>query len=303
MPDGSNKPESIPFLKSLNTINGTSVKLLINQLITILKSSSYKNFDRELVYKLLALLAINGDEHMAVLVMSELLVISTNHFKLINRTNGREETMLIQIRQEISPFHVKCLCESVNSIVKSFEYEKNDEKLSNFLQNLTAIYDWDIQNPSYMRFCELFDLFIFKSKEINLTYIFFCFSSQNLSSILIERECFIGLIKQLEFNETYDFSLQILQLYNRILTLHPEYPDYLKLNVSDLIICGNKLIDFFYKLTTSKSGKIILTSYFLNLIFKMNLILRAVNSKRKIYKFGFNFYKFIQEQYKKNSFS
>ena len=127
-------------------------------------------------------------------------------------------------------------------------------------------------------------------------------ASQNLSSILIERECFIGLIKQLEFNETYDFSLQILQLYNRILTLHPEYPEYLKLNVSDLIICGNKLIDFFYKLTTSKSGKIILTSYFLNLIFKMNLILRAVNSKRKIYKFGFNFYKFIQEQYKKIHF-
>ena len=85
--------------------------------------------------------------------------------------------------------------------------------------------------------------------------IFTKISSQNISSILIERECFIGLIKQLDVNETFEFSIKIIQFYNKILCLNSESPEYLKLNISDLIICGNKLIDYFYSLITSISGK------------------------------------------------
>ena len=71
---------------------------------------------------------------------------------------------------------------------------------------------------------------------------------------MIERECFTGFIKQLDINDLFQYSIKIIQFYNKILSLNPDNPEYLKLNISDLIVCGNKLIDYFFKLITSTTG-------------------------------------------------
>jgi len=150
----SNAPEAaysepVEFLKGLNTINGTSFNLLVGQLINILKSDSFKNFDRELIYKLLALLSINGNDHMATQIMSELIVIP--HKLLVNQNNSADESLLIKMRQEITPFHSECISKTINSIINSFDYQKNEENMSYFLENVVSLYEWDLQNQNFMR--------------------------------------------------------------------------------------------------------------------------------------------------------
>ena len=143
-----NNSESVEFLKGLNTINGTSFILLVEQLVKILKSESFKNFDKELIYKLFVLLSINGNDHMASLIMSELVILPPKYLK---NQISTDESLMVKIRQEISPFHVDCLQKTVNAIINSFVYQKNEEKLSNFLENITALHQWDLQNPNFMR--------------------------------------------------------------------------------------------------------------------------------------------------------
>jgi hypothetical protein len=150
----SNAPEAtysepVEFLKGLNTINGTSFNLLVEQLINILKSDSFKNFDRELIYKLLALLSINGNDHMATQIMSEIIVIP--HKFLVNQNNSADESLLIKMRQEITPFHSECISKTINSIINSFDYQKNEENMNYFLENVVSLYEWDLQNQNFMR--------------------------------------------------------------------------------------------------------------------------------------------------------
>ena len=164
--DNLNNLESVEFLKGLNTINGTSFNLLIEQLINILKSDSFKNFDRELIYKLLVLLSINGNDHMANQIISELIVIPSKY--LLNQISNTEESLIVKIRQEISPFHVECLRQTVNSIIYSFSYQKNEENLSYFLENIIAIHEWDLRNPNSMR---LLKLYIFLNIECQNIYV------------------------------------------------------------------------------------------------------------------------------------
>ena len=116
----------------------------------ILKSDSFKNFDRELIYKFLALLSINGNEHMAIQIMSE-LVVTPSKF-LLNQNNSAEESLLVKMRQEITPFHDECMSKSIKSIINSFDYQKNEENLTSFLENILTLYEWDLQNQNFMRF-------------------------------------------------------------------------------------------------------------------------------------------------------
>ena len=138
------------FLKSLNTINGSSFNLLVEQIIRILKSESFKNLDRELIYKLLALFSINGNEHMANKIMSELIVTPSKF--LLNQNNSTDESLLVKMRQEITPFHSECMSKTINSMISSFDHQKNEENLTYFLENTMSLYEWDLQNKNFMRF-------------------------------------------------------------------------------------------------------------------------------------------------------
>ena len=147
-----NKAETTPFLKTISSINKISFKLLVNQLMSILKANTeVKHLDKELIYKLLVIFSINGSDYMCNLVMSELILTSSKHF----HANTHEDSMLIKLRQEINPFHPQCLIECIKSIVSLLGIEKDEEKLFNLIENLKSIYEWDLQNPNFMRYLKI----------------------------------------------------------------------------------------------------------------------------------------------------
>jgi hypothetical protein len=141
--------ESIPFLKSLNAINGTPLKALIEKIVVNLKQEK----EPELLFKLILLIMITTNEHKATLLMNELLILEN---KLANKTTttsfALEECLLVQIRQEINPFHAECFNNSVKSMISSLASHDSDElKLNSFVNNLIVIYEWDLNNKCFMK--------------------------------------------------------------------------------------------------------------------------------------------------------
>lgn len=74
-----------------------------------------------------------------------------------------------------------------------------------------------------------------------------------MSNILLDRECFVGLMKLLKPGENY--SLKIMELYNRIFKHDDEDPNTAKLTINDLIQCSHLFVAYFFDLTKSVDGK------------------------------------------------
>ena len=141
----------IPFLKSLNAINGFSLKYLINQLISIVKNATNSPNSaqiQEIAQKIIILLSINGNESVAKSIQSELFLLPVN---TSNQSNAHE-TFLIKFRQEISPFHESCVRNAIKSLIQSFRgsYHESTNELESFLKNLTLIHEWDLLNQNFM---------------------------------------------------------------------------------------------------------------------------------------------------------
>lgn len=83
------------------------------------------------------------------------------------------------------------------------------------------------------------------------------FQSQNLSTILVQRECFTGLISQINLiaQQQPNYTLTIMELYNRIFKLDDDDLNLLKLNVADLVNIAYKFVNYFFELTKSINGK------------------------------------------------
>ena len=81
--------------------------------------------------------------------------------------------------------------------------------------------------------------------------------SENVSFILIDPECFVTFMSHLAVEENINSSCTyfILDLYTRILKSNEENLPTLKLSVSEIIICGKKFADHFFKLFDLMNGK------------------------------------------------
>ena len=94
-----------------------------------------------------------------------------------------------------------------------------------------------------------------KKKSNPILFLFYSFlHSQTISSILIGRECFSGIINQLDVKTSQNCSLLIIELYNKVLKSEEQDLGFLKLNVSDLIVAADKLISHFYTISLSING-------------------------------------------------
>jgi hypothetical protein len=138
--------EMSTFLNSLNLINGANLDHLVELIISNIGSSSIK-LNKEILYKLIILLSINCDNHVANSFLNKLFVLSK-----MEKTNAYEESILIKLRQEINSFHPNCVNDVVKSLLKQFNNQKNEDYFKFFIQNLISIYEWDVQNQHFMRF-------------------------------------------------------------------------------------------------------------------------------------------------------
>jgi hypothetical protein len=214
----NNLAEISNFLNSINLINGVNLDHLVKLIISNVDQSGKLNQD--ILYKLIILLSINCDNHVANCFLNKLFVLSK-----VENTNGYEESILIKLRQEINSFHPDCVNDAVKSLLKQFNNEKNEDSFKFFIQNLISIYEWDVQNQHFM--------------------------TKNVSLVLIERECFINMINQISINETTNYSLSIIELYNKILSCDDEDFQLVKLNLNDLIQIAHKLVGYFFDLTNN----------------------------------------------------
>lgn len=98
-------------------------------------------------------------------------------------------------------------------------------------------------------------------KLISLILNLLIFFSENISSILIEAECFKGLIQLLDFSDTVNYSLAIMSLYNRLLDSEEEDFNQLKVSTNDLITYMEKFISYFFKLCLTINGKTAIYSF------------------------------------------
>ena len=225
--------DSISVLKCLHTLDGTSLAHLVGQLVSIVQRNyeSHK-LDKELICKMLTLLAINGNQHVAESIIAELFLIAppgtdpssssssssdngdeSNDYKNDKKQkpqsdaskNNNQETLLVNLRQEINPLHASCVSNVINSLVKSFLNSVGADcdiayRLSNFALNVCALHEWDVRN--------------------------LCFMSVHIASIVVERECFTNLVRllacagvgeQANDDEERDFATRIMALLNRVL--------------------------------------------------------------------------------------
>jgi hypothetical protein len=148
--------DAVPFLKSLNTINGSSLRFLIEQLICLARSATNTTNSiqiQETLLKLMILISINGNSNTAKLLISELCTLPVNSTTSGYQANP-QETFLIKLRQEVNPFHENCFSESVKSLIRSFRdsTETSEEILEYFVRNLILVYEWDLQNPNFMAY-------------------------------------------------------------------------------------------------------------------------------------------------------
>ena len=110
----------IPFLRGLNSINGTSLRHLINKIISVIRNN-YENgkIENEMIKKLLILLSINCNRITPNLILSDLFIIPV-------RLN---ESLLIDLRQEVEAFHPDCVKNTIKSLLKQFQCNNNDQYL------------------------------------------------------------------------------------------------------------------------------------------------------------------------------
>jgi hypothetical protein len=140
----NNLDEISTFLNSINLLNGVNLDHLVKLIISNIRS---KKLNQEILYKLITLLSINCDNHVASSFLSKLFGLSK-----FEKENGYEESILIKLRQEINSFHPDCVNDVVRSLLKQFNNEKNEESFKFLIENLISIYEWDVQNRHYMRF-------------------------------------------------------------------------------------------------------------------------------------------------------
>jgi hypothetical protein len=147
----------VPFLKSLNTINGASLRFLIDQMISLAKSATNTTSSiqiQETLLKLMIMVSINGNANTAKLIISDLSVLAINNSTTGYQANS-QETFLVKLRQEVNPFHENSFAESVKSVIRSFRNgdfstETSERELDYFVRNLVLAYEWDLQNPNFM---------------------------------------------------------------------------------------------------------------------------------------------------------
>ena len=148
---GIPKQDSLPFLKALNTINASSFKLLLSQIVSSIRSELSVGANKEILSNLLILMAINGNNHIVNSIMQELLLLPVE----LNKTDHANMTidcpLVVKFRQEINSFHPTCLRSTVKSLSKHLLNERNDQDLNTFVDNLTLLYDWDLKNKKFMR--------------------------------------------------------------------------------------------------------------------------------------------------------
>lgn len=145
-----------------------------------------------------------------------------------------EWPMVLRFRQEINPFHYLCLRTTVRSLIKTFLNNSSSGEtveLNNFIQNVALIYDWDLKNKTYM--------------------------SENISYVLIDRECFISMLSLLGNQRCLNsqVTLSVLDLYTRILTSNEENLPALTLTVSDMVVFAAKIVEHFFLLFACLNGK------------------------------------------------
>lgn len=139
---GMPKPDAVPFLKGLNTINATSFKLMLDQIIYSIK----QDFPQKVfLNKLLTIIALSGNAHTASSVMKQLMLVPVIF-------DQNELPFIIKFRQEVNLFHPNCLRNTIVSISKHLLNEPNASDLNTFVDNLSLLYDWDLRNKKYLRF-------------------------------------------------------------------------------------------------------------------------------------------------------
>ena len=147
--------ESAPFLTNLDAINRTSFQRLLDQIIDFFKDEKplekLNEENKEIMFKLLVCIAINGNDFISNTVMRELLQIPVRIPREKKELNYGEWPVVLKFRQEVNSFHAKCLRESVKSLTNYLLNDLNQMSLYFFIQNLCLIYSWDLRNKNNMR--------------------------------------------------------------------------------------------------------------------------------------------------------
>ena len=145
-----NSSLSIPFLKCLNAINGSTFKLLLGQIVSYIKSENFNRKHESLLFNLLLLMSINGNDYISNSIMLQLMLIK------INPPESQELAymdwpILLRFRQEINSFHPSTMRETIKSLAKSLLNNSIEYSLSVFVENLTLMHDWDLKSKNSMR--------------------------------------------------------------------------------------------------------------------------------------------------------
>ncbi|RMZ95039.1 Integrator complex subunit 5 [Brachionus plicatilis] len=219
--DGHTATEIVPFLKSLNSINGYSFEKLVDKLVSLIKNDDQNIFEKnyDFIYKLILCISIGENFNSSVELVSRLLKIEIPKY-------NESDYLINKLRQEISLFQSDSLKNSLKFAIQSVE---NKQELDSLINNLFHLYEWDLNSQ--------------------------CFICQSMSSYLLIKENFIGLLRNLEKIRTS--SCKIIEFLNTILTSNESDLSRLKLNISDLITISNIIVNHFFYLESSIDGMFI----------------------------------------------
>ena len=103
-----------------------------------------------LLFNLLVLMSINGNDYMSNSIMSQLMLIKINPPES-QELDYMDWPILLRFRQEINSFHPFTMRETIKSLVKTLLNNSTEYSLSVLVENLTLMHDWDIKSKNSMR--------------------------------------------------------------------------------------------------------------------------------------------------------
>lgn len=136
--DGQTVTELVPFLKSLNSINGYSFEKLVEKIVSLIKNDDQKTFENnyELVFKLILCITTGENFNLSIELVSRLLKVEIPKF-------NKNDYFINKIRLEMNLFHSDNFKNSVKYAIQSIE---NEEELESLVKNLLIIHEWDLNN-------------------------------------------------------------------------------------------------------------------------------------------------------------
>lgn len=140
--DGQSLTELVPFLKSLNSINGYSFERLVDKIVSLIKNDDQRVYEnnKDIIYKLILCISISENFNSSVEIISRILRIEMPNY-------SDNDYLINKLRLETSSFHSDAFKNSIKLAIQSVETEI---ELNSLIKNLMILHDWDLNNQNYI---------------------------------------------------------------------------------------------------------------------------------------------------------